>query len=148
VAARSLGQNVTGGADGRVVLLMRGELLRRYPTAIVYAVEATRSPGQPEPRLGTRESDPLFRGALDPDLKFFGFDLTVAQARGSATDPGWFFVIQEQPAEPRFGVDVGAPLPPSTHLSPAGTSAATARALLQRPVRIAIHARHLLPASA
>jgi hypothetical protein len=148
VAARSLGQNATGGTAGRVVLLLRGEVFRRYPTAIVYAVRATVPPGQTVPRPGTVEAEPVFRGSLDPDIMFFGFGFTAAQARGVATDPGWFFVIQQQPAEPRFGLDVDVVPPPSVHLSPAGTSAATARALLQRPVRIAIHARDLLPASA
>jgi hypothetical protein len=146
-AARSLGQNATGGAPGRVVLLLRGEVLRRYPTAMVYAVEARAISGQPAPGLGTNTRDPLFRGSLEPDVSFFGFDLTVAQARGSSTHPGWFFVIQQQPTEPRFGVDVGQSLPAGSHLQPAGNAAATARSFLQRPVRIAMHARDLLPPS-
>lgn len=37
------------------------------------------------------------------------FELVKADARGSGTtaDPGWFFVFQEQPHEPRFGLDIG-----------------------------------------
>jgi hypothetical protein len=40
-----------------------------------------------------------------------GFLLTKQQVRGAddATNgghPGWFFVLQEQPTEPRFGLDV------------------------------------------
>ena len=27
--------------------------------------------------------------------------------RGGPGNPGWFFVLQEQPSEPRFGLDVG-----------------------------------------
>ena len=30
------------------------------------------------------------------------FELTAEQARGSGTDPGWFFVLQEHPSEPKF----------------------------------------------
>ena len=40
-----------------------------------------------------------------------GFDLTREDA---IADPGWFFVIQQQPTEPRFGMDVAnfeKPLP-------------------------------------
>jgi hypothetical protein len=53
---------------------------------------------------------PLYEAKLDPDIYFFGFDLTVVDAKGeSATspdDPGWFFVIEERPGEPRFGLDI------------------------------------------
>jgi hypothetical protein len=41
---------------------------------------------------------------LKPDVTFLGFDLEEDDARA---DPGWFFVIQQQPTEPRFGMDVG-----------------------------------------
>ena len=55
---------------------------------------------------------PCFKATVDPDIAFFGFDLTVEQARGAdnpqtATDDwGWYFVIQQLPGEPRFGMDV------------------------------------------
>ena len=58
-----------------------------------------------------RELYPLFRGTLEPDVTFLGFDLTRAQAVGAA-DPtsgddgaGWFFILQGPPTEPRFGLD-------------------------------------------
>lgn len=39
-----------------------------------------------------------------------GFPLTETEVRGAdnkaAGHPGWFFVLQEQPTEPRFGMDV------------------------------------------
>jgi hypothetical protein len=143
--ARHLSQNLDAGSVGQLVLLIRAELLRRYPNAIIYAVRATPPAGQTRPRLGTEERYPVFRGDLQPDLVFFGFNLSAAQARGDGTDPGWFFVIQQQPSEPRFGLDVGAPSPHPNYLHPTGDAAATARALLQRPVRVAIHASALLP---
>jgi hypothetical protein len=48
---------------------------------------------------------------VDPDIYFFGFDLTVKEAQGGTganpqDDPGWFFVIKERPGEPRFGLDI------------------------------------------
>lgn len=96
-----LGENATrvGGRD-MLVLLIRGELMRRYPTATIYAVEAA----GPE-TLGEKELHPEFRGTLEPDLVFVGFGLSVATARGTGDDPGWFFVIQQQATEPRFGFD-------------------------------------------
>ena len=151
------------------MLLIRGELLHRYPDALIYAVKAKTTKA-----LGTDEKLPLFRGRIDPDITFLGFDLTEAQARGTTTDPGWFFVIQEQPTAPRFGMDetrtgpldtwndlawsdvgtapgahVGVLATTPTVASPGGVAwgfnaAHMAAVLRQRPVRIAIHARRLL----
>jgi hypothetical protein len=91
------------GGPGMLVLVVRAELLRRYPTTPIYAVQgATRS------TLGAKELQPEFRGNLPPDLVYVGFDLDVRDACG---DPGWFFVFQEQPTAPRFGFDE-APDPP------------------------------------
>lgn len=110
-----LGENMTGGsAEGSLVLLVRGELLRRFPNAMIYAAKAefetvngvvTRS------RIVTdEERHPLFRGTLDPDITFIGFDLDDDEARGHPEPdegrPGWFLVIQQQPTQPRFGLDV------------------------------------------
>jgi hypothetical protein len=55
---------------------------------------------------------PVFKASVDPDIRFFGFDLTIEQARGAANprtdaeDWGWYFIIQQLPGEPRFGMDV------------------------------------------
>lgn len=129
-----------------LVLLLRGDLLRQYPTAVVYAARAHDAGGKPEP--GFEEKHPLFRGTLGGDIAFFGFELTAAEARGDGTPPdeGWFFLLQEQPSEPRFG-PTAAPynelfLRPD---EPAGdTSASIASTLQHRPVRVAIHASQML----
>jgi hypothetical protein len=132
-----------GGHDNRqkpgdpprdeVVLVIRGELLKKYPTAVVYAHKAewtiddeTHRPVTSEPRSlhlaaegDNPEPDkkvvrtPLYSAKIDPDIYFFGFDLSVAEAKGES-DPqnptldnaGWFFVIKERPGEPRFGLDI------------------------------------------
>ena len=88
-------------------MLVRGELLRRYPNSVIYAVQAVPASQPPDGRLTLSdnvndEKHPLFRGTLKPDVTFLGFDLTRTDA---IADPGWFFVIQEQPTEPRFGLD-------------------------------------------
>jgi hypothetical protein len=94
------------------VLLVRGDLVRRYPNTEVYALEAKAHPSGTR-ALGDRRIDYEFHGRLSPDVAFFGFPLTKSQAVGAAdatnpnVDQGWFFVLQEQPAEPRFGLDVG-----------------------------------------
>jgi hypothetical protein len=122
-----------GDKAEEVVLVIRGELLKRYPTAVIYAhaAEWERKPnGAIDPakerklvELGTtgtpsEEDDPprskvrtpLYQAKVAPDIYFFGFDLTVPEARGGTgadpnDAPGWFFVIKERPGEPRFGFD-------------------------------------------
>lgn len=108
---RRLGRNGRGPFEGAIVLLVRGDLLRRYPNSIVYA-----TPSRPDHRLDrdpSRIEMPVFGGKLEPDITFVGFDLT---AEVIETEPGWFFVIQEQPTEPRFGLDEpdGGSATPST----------------------------------
>jgi hypothetical protein len=106
---RALGSNARSAGQDHLVLLLRGELLRRYPGVVIFAVKAvvrdgrrmlaTDSPAGVTPPL---ESHPLFRGTLDADVTFVGFDLTRDKA---LADAGWFFVLQQQPTEPRFGLD-------------------------------------------
>jgi hypothetical protein len=163
---RGLGDPLSGMARERFVMLMRSDLLRRYPSAIVYATRAVVTGGVRMPStLPADESYPAFRGTMEPDLYFFGFDLTVEQMTGEAADgtttPGFYIVIEEQPTEPRFGLDVGtdtggathlglaggAPHPPPQGLSWGRNAAHMAGILRQQPVRIAIHASQLVPPS-
>ena len=108
--------------EAQLVLVIRGELLKRYPNTVIYAQKAVidsegnrviatqdLSPADFDKQL----KFPLFRAEIDPDLRFFGFDLTVDKARGIVDSrqfpgdhEGWFFVLQEVPGEPRFGMDI------------------------------------------
>jgi len=93
------------------VLLIRSRLFQRYPNATVYATKAVAAGGGRGP--GLPEKYPIGSGRLDPDLRFFLFDLDPAVAAGTAPDPaasppdslGWYFVIQQHPTEPRFGLE-------------------------------------------
>lgn len=190
---RKLGSN-SPNSTGTLVLLIRGELLRRYPNTVIYAVPAikkedgklTLSPNSAD------ERPPLFRGTLKPDVTFLGFTITDKEALGEPPHKpeGWFFVIQQQPTEPRFGMDEAKfdkpepPPKPTTwnelswrHLANteaelkqlshasldsikklfpdidkvkidnaqwARNSAHQAYITMQRPVRIAIHARDII----
>ena len=117
-------RELLGDKEEEVVLVIRGELLKKYPTAVIYAHRAkwpTDSEGNRDltkPREFDETGDPdsyikmpLYQAKADPDIYFFGFDLTVTEAKGGdgeddADAPGWFFVIKERPGEPRFGFDV------------------------------------------
>lgn len=98
--------NRTDVAADALVLLVRGELFRRYPNAIVYAGKA-KLQGSSRVLDDTDERYPIFRGALPDDITFLGFNLSREDARGgTAQSPaGFFFVFQEQPTEPRFGLE-------------------------------------------
>ncbi len=121
------------------MLTIRGELLKKYPNAVIYAHRAawqrkkdgSEAIDPAEPRqleqLTDAEEDkpprekvrtPLYEAKVDPDIFFFGFDLTDTEVKGGTgenpkDDPGWFFVIKERPGEPRFGFDVGGGDPAS-----------------------------------
>ncbi|MBK8458913.1 MAG: hypothetical protein IPL43_00760 [Micropruina sp.] len=114
----------------RFVLLLRSELIRRFPDAVV---SATR-PGPPAEQLL-----PVFRGSLDPDVSFFGFALPL-DAAGEFS-----IVIAEQPGAPRFGFEVGeAPAGVSHAPAPDATAARLAGRLRQLPARITIPVAVLL----
>lgn len=91
-----------------LVLIIKGEVLKRYPTTLVYAVDAVRD-AEGKLTFGETEFHPVFGGTLQPDVSFFGFELTAVEVQGqddSDIDLGKFFVLEQQPTEPRFGLDV------------------------------------------
>jgi hypothetical protein len=131
-AIATWGDGELGGAgadDERFVLLLRSELLQRYPNAIIYATK------------GGETRDPVFTGGFEPDVRYFGFDIHATEI------PSWSIVIEEHPSAPRFGIDVGADTGGGSHLhASAANSAATAQALRRQPVRLTIPATVLLGA--
>lgn len=90
-------------SPGQLVLLIRGSLLRRFPTAVLYLSRT--HPDDSEVHL-----TPTIAGTLGSDIAFFGFPLTPAEAL-HPTDPqpaktsGWAIVIQEAVHHTRFGVE-------------------------------------------
>jgi hypothetical protein len=119
-----LGRHNNRDAQGdakQLVLVIRGDLLKRYPNTVIFAQKAItgKKPDEPEidqdltaEEFKSQVMFPLYKAEIEPDIKFFGFDLTIEQARGTELTPGftdsfgWFFIIQEVPGEPRFGMDI------------------------------------------
>ncbi len=125
-------REINGDKEEEVVLVIRGELLKKYPSAVIYAhkaqwhkntdgtldfnverelAELTEAEKNDPPK--TLVKTPLYEAKVDPDITFFGFDLTAEEVRGGTGDnpgdenkPGWFFIIKERPGEPRFGLDL------------------------------------------
>ena len=126
------------GGGERLVLVVRAQLIQRYPNVIVYALQGQISGGKVI--LSDVEKHPVFNALIGPDVAFYGFDLTVNDARGV---PGWFFVLAEQPGEPKFFFKDDPN--PGLKDPPADTAGATAAKLFENPFRIAIHGSVLLP---
>jgi len=113
---KSLGENHVGGPS--LVLLIKGDLLRKYPGTLVYAQRAKFKTGN---KNAARELTdytieenvkwPIITGNIEPDVYFFGFELTKEEANGNrpgdpgTDDPGWFFVLRERPGQISFGLD-------------------------------------------
>jgi hypothetical protein len=124
-----LAASTSGGqGDGQLVLVLRGRLLLRYPDIVVYAAAGDASGPLDDPNAVVL---PAFFGRMSPDLTYAGFPITRDQALASNT----WFILQQQPAAPRFGFDVSrdatspitswsdvawadVEVPPGGHLSP------------------------------
>jgi hypothetical protein len=100
-----------------VVLLIKGDLLIRFPTAVIFAIPArwsTRDAMPTGPAVVDDAMEPVFPSLLVepvPGVRLLGFDIEGgAKAAVGGTNPteapGWFIVIQEHPTEPRFGLNV------------------------------------------
>lgn len=128
-SASLLGEHNNRNIHGKkqLVMVIRGDLLKKYPNTIIYAQKAriykkngvldgTKEPiiieVKTEQEMKEEVKFPVFKASIDPDIKFFGFDLTIEQAYGAekpeaeADDWGYYFVIQQIPGEPGFGMDI------------------------------------------
>jgi hypothetical protein len=116
--ASGLGTHVKVTAG--MILLVRSELVRRYPSLLVAAVpgawntNGTRAPSKDPASLTL----PAFRGRIGADVLYAGFSTpSAADAVGDRTRdgaPGWFFLLSENPGDPRFGLDPdGGTAPPT-----------------------------------
>jgi hypothetical protein len=101
----------TPAGGDHLVLLLRGDLLRRYPNTMISARRACLDEDGRRVLSEALEDEraPVFGGYVEPDVSFFGFELTAAAVRGvtdrTSPEQGWFIVLQEQPSEMRFGLD-------------------------------------------
>ena len=110
-----LGANAPNVPQASLVLLINSVLLRRYPDLRVYAVKAVWAKDEDENKYVRREKTagevktPLFVARLTADIVVYGFDLSEKAARGNRDPknrrPGYFFVLEQQPGSPRFGLD-------------------------------------------
>jgi hypothetical protein len=173
--SKGLGEHGEGDAQGpNPVLLIRGDLLWKYPNTLIYAVKAhlqanwrPKLPKVRDPIL------PVFRGNLGGDVVYLCFPIELEKQH--SRDPGHFFAFQE-PSFERFGADAPGTASASTgdwndlrwdnewvgegsylrvddppDLQPVSgpawgeSAAAFAQILYQRPVCVYVHQSELLP---
>lgn len=113
----SLGSHLDPTLNG-VVLLVRGQLIRRYPHAIVLAMYAGGIDANGVPIFEDPVAQPgslaaiTFHGPLPPDMVLVGFDLSVEAIQAAPGNGiGWWFVIAEHPTAPRFGLELNSTVP-------------------------------------
>jgi hypothetical protein len=115
----SLGAN-TGMSGDYLILVIRGELLRKFPNTLIFAKEATfvdpvpTTPEQMEdasrmPKLDGLTVYPKFTAQLGQDVTLVAFEMTKETALGKNSvgvniNAGYFFCLQERPGEMRFGL--------------------------------------------
>jgi hypothetical protein len=192
---KKLGENSATDNSGLLFLVIRGDLLNKYPNAVIRAQRADWGPESgPKSvtaeriiKVGSTPVLPLFEAKIDPDIYFLAFRIVengrvitekdlvgTLNPKTISDDPGWFFVLQERPGEPRFGLDINTtaikrkwtdiawadtgvtessilnfnkPISVSNDIQavwPPRDSAQLAYILYQPPVMVAIHASRLL----
>ena len=106
LARRPLGSHLLNdsGQHGHLVLVVRGELVRRYPHAMMSAVLAKVDDGK-RPMFTTTTAEVQFHAHLPPDIILVGFRLTSDQVRSQP----WWFILSEHPTALRFGLELAAP---------------------------------------
>ena len=132
--------------QGRAAIVVKSELVRRFPDLIIQAIRNQGTPAQPVFEAEGRPQQTaavLFAEYLEPDIAIVGVDLSVADL----DDPDWWIVIAEHPGATRFelpnGVQASADSP--DHLAADQPNAAAfARARLHRPTRVAFQATDLI----
>jgi hypothetical protein len=107
--ADDLGEN-SPQLSGLLVLVVRAELLVKFPDTIVFA-QRGKYVGAGASRQRTLDLNgeiryPVVRGGLDPDISLYGFEMTPGEAAGDDTDAGFFFCFMERPGKLRFGLDL------------------------------------------
>lgn len=109
-----LGGNATQSGN-LLMLAIRGDLLKKYPGTQVYLQSAKRDENKNMlvPDANGLTMEPIVDATVEPDIYFFGFTfnastgvLKVADLKDKGThNEGFFFILQERPGEPRFGLD-------------------------------------------
>jgi len=103
---RSILDNMPGGDETMTAIVVRGDVVRRYPSAHWFMQPARLGAGGWEPVEGA-VVEVSFLGSLDAQTAVYGFDIDPEKARGDRGNgkPGYFVGVEERVGAPRFGLD-------------------------------------------
>ncbi len=99
----ALGKNAGPAGEPRLVVLVRGELARRFPGFMLTLNRQVLGSGGWSAAAGNT-LEPLFWGAFGEDMRYFGFSVSALQVKQHAAEH--FFVVYEPPGRLRFGLDI------------------------------------------
>lgn len=91
-----------GNVAQPLILVIRGDLLNRYPFTTIYLQKAEVVDGK-RTLVGIPEH-PIFEAKVEPDIFLVGFNKEKEEVLPENGE-GYFFVIQERPGELHFGLD-------------------------------------------
>lgn len=137
-------RTVNGQTSEMLVLVVRAQLIQKYPNVIVYLQRRNAAAN----RLTGEQRHPMFYALLRPDVAFYGFQATVDEIRNDTSPNDWYFVLQEQPGDPKF-IERNVPHDGSVLYSTAAAIGASAGIIAQEtfldPFRVGFAARAMLP---
>lgn len=123
---KTLGLN-RGSAEPNLVLVIKGDLVRRYPETIIYAHKITEllsrttnqykcwSDAYPSKGEGVSNPNdkseyeiiqPVFKAQLGKDILLAGFPFSRDNIDGDSKDGEYYFMLQENRDLPRYGLDI------------------------------------------
>ena len=107
-----LGSHLALGESNIAVLLVRGTVVRRFPSMVVAAAPALMGAGGDQPAANEDPASwrpPLFAVPIDEQTVAYAFAVPPGELRTLPTpqSPGWFFAFQENSTRIRFGFDIG-----------------------------------------
>ncbi len=107
-----LGSHLALGENNIAVLLVRGTVVRRFPSMVVAAAPALLGAGGDQPIANSDPASwrsPLFALPVDDLTTAYAFEVPPDELRALPTEqhPGWFFAFQENSTRIRFGFDIG-----------------------------------------
>lgn len=114
-----LGKNEAVHGGSNLVLVIKGDLIRRYPGTIIYAVRLSSRSAEgwqywsdiyPDHQPPEIDDDviisPVFRAHIGTDILFAGFPFALDDVQGPTKNGQYYFVLEENQDLPRFGLDV------------------------------------------
>ena len=137
----------TGGSRPRAVIVVKSELVRRYPDLIIQAVKNPGDVDAPDFDQGGEVAEQLFAAYLEPDIALVGVNLGIDEI----DKPEWWILIAEHPTATRFDRPRDADLHADDLIDghflkvrSVSNSAKWAQARLHDPVRVAFQATDLI----